>query len=200
LSATTIDLMRHGEPVGGRKYRGQIDDPLSDKGWRQMRDAVGDHCPWSLIISSPSSRCRDFAQELAHRHKLPLELDDRLKEIGFGAWEGQTAAQLQEQDKDILLRFWSDPVNNTPPGAEKLTDFCDRVISAWEDIVAHNKGKHILLVVHAGVIRMVLRHILEMPLSNTFRIKIPSAGISRVSIEQSNNYFFSHLLFHGVSL
>jgi alpha-ribazole phosphatase len=30
--STTLDLMRHGEPVGGRRYSGQIDDPLSEKG------------------------------------------------------------------------------------------------------------------------------------------------------------------------
>ena len=35
---TRIDLIRHGEPVGGRRYRGQIDDPLSEKGWKQMRE------------------------------------------------------------------------------------------------------------------------------------------------------------------
>ena len=40
---TTIDLIRHGEPVGGRKYRGQTDDPLSEKGWEQMWKAVGDY-------------------------------------------------------------------------------------------------------------------------------------------------------------
>ena len=33
---TTIDLIRHGEPVGGSKYRGQTDDPLSEKGWAQI--------------------------------------------------------------------------------------------------------------------------------------------------------------------
>ena len=27
---TTLDLMRHGEPAGGHKYRGQLDDPLSE--------------------------------------------------------------------------------------------------------------------------------------------------------------------------
>jgi alpha-ribazole phosphatase/probable phosphoglycerate mutase len=37
---TTLDLLRHGESVGGRKYRGQTDDPLSEKGWAQMRDVV----------------------------------------------------------------------------------------------------------------------------------------------------------------
>ena len=40
------DLLRHGEPVGGRKYRGQIDDPLSDKGWNEMRNATAKRHDW----------------------------------------------------------------------------------------------------------------------------------------------------------
>ena len=54
---TLIDIIRHGEPVGGKRYRGQIDDPLSEKGWQQMRDAVAGHNPWDVIISSPLARC-----------------------------------------------------------------------------------------------------------------------------------------------
>ncbi|MEK6748901.1 MAG: histidine phosphatase family protein, partial [Pseudomonadota bacterium] len=38
---TVVDMIRHGEPVGGKRYRGHRDDPLSDIGWRQMREAVG---------------------------------------------------------------------------------------------------------------------------------------------------------------
>ena len=78
MISTTFDLMRHGTPVGGRKYRGQIDDPLSAEGWAQMRAAVAGQCPWDVIISSPLLRCVEFARELAQRHDLALELDDRL--------------------------------------------------------------------------------------------------------------------------
>jgi alpha-ribazole phosphatase len=55
----TLDFMRHGEPVGGRKYRGQLDDPLSEKGWEQMRAAVGEAWPWTRIVSSPLLRCSE---------------------------------------------------------------------------------------------------------------------------------------------
>src|SRR3989344_8486175 len=103
--STILDLMRHGEPVGGRKYRGQLDDPLNEKGWAQMRRAVGDHCPWQAIISSPLSRCADFSRELAGRHGLPLEIDARLAELGFGDWEGRTAEELNAQEPGGLDRF-----------------------------------------------------------------------------------------------
>ena len=103
--STTLDLMRHGEPVGGRRYRGQIDDPLSEKGWAQMRAAVGELAPWDRIVSSPLLRCRAFAEALASAHGLPLTLDERLKEVGFGAWEGKTAAEIEEDAPGTLARF-----------------------------------------------------------------------------------------------
>ncbi|GMR18490.1 MAG: alpha-ribazole phosphatase family protein [Gammaproteobacteria bacterium] len=200
MAITTVDLLRHGEPVGGRKYRGQQDDPLTEKGWDQMTAAVGDQRPWDVIVSSSLSRCIDFAEALAQRHAIPLESCDQLKEIGFGEWEGQTARELTRKDPEILLRFWSDPENNVPPGAEPLADFCDRVIGVWDEIIDRYKTKHILLVGHAGVIRMILRHVLEMPLANTYRIKIPGAGLSRICLNEAGDKVFPQLMFHGASL
>lgn len=199
-TVTTIDLIRHGEPVGGNRYRGQLDDPLSEKGWMQMRAAVADHCPWNVIVSSTLSRCAAFAGELAQRHAIPLELDARLMEIGFGEWEGRTAAEVTAQDAMLLKRFWLDPLNNVPPGAEKMTAFRDRVIPAWEDILTRHHGKHVLIVGHAGVIRMVVRHVLDMPLERVFRLSVPNAGITRVRVERNGEQTLPTLLFHAGAL
>lgn len=197
---TTIDLIRHGEPVGGSKYRGQSDDPLSEKGWEQMRQAVADHRPWDVVVSSTLSRCSEFARELAQRHALPLEFEPRLIEIGFGAWEGCTKAEVMAQHPAALRRFWSDPLNNTPPGAEPLTDFRDRVIAAWNDVLTNHAGRHVLIVGHAGVIRMITRHVLDMPLDRVFRIEVPNAGITRIRVEQSHGETLPTLIFHAGAL
>lgn len=195
---TTIDLLRHGEPVGGSKYRGHLDDPLSEKGWRQMRLAVGDKCPWERIISSPLSRCADFSRELANRYQRPLVFDDRFKEIGFGAWEGRTATEIIAEDPDSLMRFWADPANNTPPNAEPLHLFSARVIEAWQHLLQDNRGKHILLVAHAGTIRQLICHVLDMPLERLFRFAVPNAGLSRIRIEYSaGGYVLPQLIFHA---
>lgn len=178
---TTLDFIRHGEPVGGRRYRGQIDDPLSEKGWAQMRAAVGEHRPWSRIVSSPLSRCQAFAEELARRHGLPMHFDARLKEVGFGAWEGKTVMQLNAEDPEQLPRFLEDPINARPADAEALQDFFERVSSGIEDLLKQYTDEHVLVVCHAGVIRMAMAHGLNMPLENAYRIHVPSAGISRMS-------------------
>ncbi len=198
--STTIDLLRHGEPVGGRRYRGQIDDPLSDKGWMQMRSAVGEAHPWDVIVSSTLCRCSHFAQELAHHHTLPLEMEPRLMELGFGAWEGRTAAELLRTDADILMRFWRDPIHHTPPGGEKLSAFRARVMATWEDLLARHAGRHLLLVCHAGTIRLLLSYVLNMPLERMFRIHVPNASMSRVQIDHHSEGPLPRLMFHAGSL
>ena len=197
---TTIDLMRHGEPLGGKKYRGQIDDPLSELGWQQMRNTVADHKPWDAIVSSSLRRCSEFAEEVSQRHTIPMQTDTRLVEIGFGEWEGRTAEELMQEDAERLLRFWSDPMNNTPPGAETLQEFEARVIAAWDELLVNYANKHVLLVGHAGMIRMILRHILDMPLDRMFRLRVALAGISRIEVEVSGDVVLPRLLFHGGSL
>lgn len=197
---TTLDLMRHGEPVGGRKYRGQLDDPLSEKGWAQMRRAVGEHCPWQAIVSSPLLRCADFARELAARHGLPLAMDERLVELGFGAWEGRTADELTAEDPEALVRFRLDPVAHAPPGAEPLARFRARILEAWNALREQHHGKHVLVIAHAGVIRMMVAQVLDIPLQHIFRLQVPSAGLTRLRIESNGDVLFPQLLFHAGSL
>jgi alpha-ribazole phosphatase/probable phosphoglycerate mutase len=193
---TLIDLMRHGEPVGGTRYRGQIDDPLSDTGWRQMRAAVGRDRPWDLIVSSPLSRCLAFAEDLSQSSGLPLEIDDRLKEIGFGEWQGKTREEITEYDPGVLQRFYRDPTTYRPDGAEGLAEFRSRIVAAVNDILNRHAGKHILVICHAGTIRMVMGHILGIPLSNLFRIKVANAGITRIEYAEQGEEFLGQLVFH----
>ncbi len=193
---TLVDLIRHGEPVGGQKYRGQTDDPLSEKGWAQMWRAVGEHRPWQHIVTSPLARCHAFAVELARKHGLPLSVDARLMEVRFGVWEGKTADELRAQDPHIIARFRRDPVNLRPEGAERLEDFLARVAAAWQDLLAEHAGKHVLVVCHAGVIRMVLAHALGLPLSSSYQIDVPSAGLTRLKVEGTGDEAHAQLIFH----
>ena len=102
---THLDFLRHGEPVGGRKYRGQTDDPLSDKGWQQMRAATAGEQAWTAVVTSPLSRCRDFAEALARERALALGVDERLKEVGFGVRIQAAAAGPEARRCRTLVRF-----------------------------------------------------------------------------------------------
>jgi alpha-ribazole phosphatase/probable phosphoglycerate mutase len=190
---TVLDLMRHGEPVGGRRYRGQVDDPLSEKGWAQMQAAVEGAMPWTRIVSSPLLRCRAFAESLADRHGLPLTLDERLKEVGFGEWEGRSAAEIEQAAPGTLARFKDDPVNARPAGAEPLADFHARVAAGLDDLLAQHAGQHVLLVGHAGVMRMALAWALQIPLEHAYRIEVATASLTRLRFDNGR----ASLIFHG---
>jgi alpha-ribazole phosphatase/probable phosphoglycerate mutase len=180
---TTIDLMRHGEPVGGRRYRGQIDDPLSQRGWDQMRNAVSTEVPpWQAVVSSPLKRCSEFAQELCTTWEIPLSYDERLKEVGFGLWEGLSSEQICEMDGQALKRFYHNPIEHRPVDAESLDHFHLRVNEAYTQVVEEHVGKQILILAHAGVIRNILRETLNAPLESIYRLSIPTASLSRISI------------------
>lgn len=180
-----IDLIRHGEPVGGRAFRGHnIDDQLSEKGWQQMRDAVGEQCPWTHIISSPLRRCAAFADELASKHGLTVSVDARLKEVGFGEWEGKTPDELRRDQPQQYNAFYADPVCHRPPGAEDLGAFSARVVAAYQEMCEHHLGQQILVVTHAGVIRAIIAHVLLAEPAGMYRIKVDYASISRISVTE----------------
>lgn len=180
---TQIDVIRHGEPHGGRRYRGHgVDDPLTETGWQQMWSAIPDKPPWNLIISSPLSRCREFSEALSEKLGIPVTIEEQMKEIGFGTWEGLTPDEVIANDCMALERFYQDPVNNRPDEAEPLISFSHRVWTAYQAIAKQHAGKHILIVAHAGVVRAIAANILQMSLDDVYsRLKIEyAAGISSI--------------------
>lgn len=195
-----IDLLRHGDVEGGVRYRGQQDDPLSELGWQQMRAAIAKQQPWQQIVSSTLCRCADFAEALSKQYAIPLQRQPAFMEISFGDWEGKTASQLEQEDKAGFYAFYDDPLTNTPANAESLTEFQQRIQSAWQDLLATHNNKHTLLVAHAGVIRMILADILSMPLEAMFRIKVPHAALTRIVIHHDDLQFYPQLQFHAGSL
>ncbi|MCP5419447.1 MAG: alpha-ribazole phosphatase [Gammaproteobacteria bacterium] len=198
---TVIDLLRHGEPEGGRRYRGSLDDPLSASGWEQMRAAIHLCQPtWQVIVSSPLRRCAEFAQELADRHRLPLEIDSGLREMSFGVWEGRTPAEILLVTPEAQERFWRDPIRHPPPDGENLLSFQTRVVSAWHDLLGRHTGRRILLVGHGGMIRIVLCHILEIPLRRLWRLEVPYANLSRIRVHGQGDEAEPTLQFHGQGL
>jgi len=182
-STQTIDLLRHGEPEGGVLIRGWRDDPLTETGWRQMRSTVGDAAPWQRIVTSPLTRCAGFADELAARLGIPVTREERLRELGFGDWEGVDPARLYRDDPQAVADFWDDPTAHPPPGGEPFGQFQARVVDGLDSVRERYQGQHVLLVIHGGVIRMLLAHVLGMPAANLFRMEVPYAAASRIRVE-----------------
>ncbi len=192
---TYIDLLRHGDVQGGQCYRGITDDALSNLGWEQMRLKTEAPIQWDIIVCSPLIRCHAFAKSLAKKWQLPCIKLPALQEIDFGDWEGKTAAQIEA---DLLEKFYADPNQFTPPNGERFIDFQYRVLTAWQALLTQHKNKHILLITHAGVIRIILAHVLGMNTQHSFRLKIEHACLSQLQCFHTHHSDdFIQLVRHG---
>jgi len=149
----SIELLRHGD-TGQTSYRGQLDDPLTPLGWTQLRAATAEG-RWDAIVTSSLVRCADFARELATLQGAPVRVDSRLAEYHFGHWQGVSIASLAQEQGDALGRFWADPVNHPPPGAESFAAFRDRLTAALNDIAEQATAHRVLVVTHGGAIRLL---------------------------------------------
>ncbi|MDP1680571.1 MAG: alpha-ribazole phosphatase family protein [Burkholderiales bacterium] len=182
-TTTLVTVMRHGAVDGpANVLRGSSDVPLSDTGWNQMRAACAAlDTPVTAITSSPLSRCRAFAQELAMQHALPLNLHDDLREIHFGDWENLTPDAARASTPILFDQFISTPAGMSPPNGELFDAFKQRVLAAFHASLAQAGAGHLLIVTHAGVMRVLLSSIMNLPWADTYRIALPPAGNFRLS-------------------
>jgi alpha-ribazole phosphatase/probable phosphoglycerate mutase len=194
---TTVDLLRHGEVAGGSCYRGTTDDPLTELGWQQMREAVAERDDWQLIISSPLCRCLNFAEEISVQKQRPLLVEAGFQELHFGDWEGKTAEQIEQIQPNALKMFYQDPINYPPPNGESLLVFQQRIETAWQKMLKNQQGKSILIITHAGVMRTLFCLLLKIPLVHSFAIQVDHASFTRFSCFQDENGDFIQLNFHN---
>ena len=103
-------------------------------------------------------------------------IDDRLREIGYGEWEGSTLAQAQAEDPDLFARRQAEKWTVSPPGGESYVSVQARM-SDWYDQLAVDT----VAVAHGGTARALMVALgIESP---------QTAG--DLSIEQGAVYLFA---------
>ncbi|MFH7805521.1 histidine phosphatase family protein [Acinetobacter haemolyticus] len=174
-----IDLLRHGETELSHTLRGSTDDALTDSGWQQMQQTVDQFLknnspnPWDIVFSSPLQRCALFADEIASNLKLELILDRNLQEMHFGDWEAVSTQEIYEKQPDVLAQFWETPTRFSPPNAETMQQFQQRILHALQQIqgsMQHNQFAHAMVVTHGGVIKLLKCLAFNQPLDNILKM------------------------------
>jgi len=166
-----IYLVRHGQTdwnrEGMKRMQCQSDNPLNEIGIKQA-EQVGellDKIDYDFIFSSPYIRAKRTA-EIANRDRMPIIVDDRLKERYGGVVDGKPFTDFTSADIDDFFNYNE---NVEYEGAESMQDFCKRVWDFLDDMKEKYKDKTVVFVAHNILIRAVKAYFVGIPEDGNIR-------------------------------
>jgi alpha-ribazole phosphatase len=177
---TRLVLIRHAEPeesARGRCY-GSLDVELSPAG-RVEAAALGKALAGAgvtAVYASPRRRATQTAGALG----LRVQVDDRLRELDFGAFEGRTYAEIEAEHPEVFRQWMTAPTTVRFPGGESFALLRERVLEIVEEIRERHADGTVAVVSHGGVVRAVLADCLAMPAEAIFRLDVAYASVGVV--------------------
>jgi probable phosphoglycerate mutase len=186
----TIYYIRHGETAWNAEGRlqGAQDTSLNDLGRKQAVDAgrilaglfAQEACNASSLpfVASPLGRARSTMELVRGTLGLPprdYSIDDRLREIGYGHWEGSTLAQMQLSDPDLFARRQVEKWTVSPPGGETYASVQIRMRDWYDSVLVDT-----VAVAHGGTARALMV---------ALDIETPTSAAD-LTIEQGTVYVF----------
>jgi probable phosphoglycerate mutase len=161
-----VFLARHGETEWNRdgRWQGKTDIPLSDAGRAQAR-ALGESLAGRGIVevhASDLQRATETARIIAGMLGIAAEvkLDPRLRERGFGCFEGFTREECAQRHPEAWARYLADR-RATPPGGEPQSEVTARVVAALTEIARAPRpsADATLVISHGGTIRTFIAEV-----------------------------------------
>lgn len=170
MTAGRVILVRHGRTTwnADARFQGQTDVPLDDVGVGQARrtaDALYDQLVGTevKIISSDLSRAAQTARALGTKLHVEVSLDERLREISYGQWEGHTRDEIRLAwpEEFEAWRRGGDDVRIT--GGESRTEAATRCASAVVEAEKAMDGGTLVCVSHGGTLKGAIFRLLDAP-------------------------------------
>lgn len=171
----TVLLTRHGHTDRSEpeQYLGQrVQASLSERGRRDAEALAQRLEGVSLdrIISSPLGRAVETAQILAGRIGSPVETDERLTELDYGAWEGLMVEEIDRRFPGERAEYDANPALTRVGGGESGLDVAARLSHFFDDLLDWWQKEAVdrtcLLVGHSSLNRVLLAVLLDVPLAD----------------------------------
>lgn len=164
---TEFYLIRHGETELNEKgvYYGWTDCSLSERGMSQAEELADilREVSFDVVISSSLQRAVDTAAIVSGFAPETIILDERLRELNFGEWEGMHFTEVREKHRKEWEQWGKDWKSAAPPSGESFITMYNRVKSCIEYVLEEYKGKKILIVSHQGSMRIIPLILLGLP-------------------------------------
>jgi broad specificity phosphatase PhoE len=189
-------LVRHAETSWNLEGRvqGHVATPLSDRG-REQAEALRAHLAEDEIevaYASDLPRAVETAEVILRGRDVPLFLAPEMRELSYGQWEGLTYTEVQEQDPEGFARLLQAGIDFAPPAGETIEELMLRVTNFVSRVKAAHPRAALVVVGHGGPLRGLILHLLGLPVSAFWRIRLDPASLS--ILETSDQGGVLHLL------
>ncbi len=183
--ARRLILVRHGqvEVHFEDRFVGSTDAALSPAGLHQAQDLAS----WlagkkpGTCFCSPLQRCTATARAALKGLSLQPELDQDLREVDFGTWEGLSFADIAGKDAAAVDRWARFEPGFRFPGGESIDDFTRRIGAAAERMAAA-PHETVVAFTHGGVIRFMLCALLRLDPRSYAAFEIRPAGVVELAL------------------
>ena len=152
-------MVRHGQTAASRENRfsGSSDPPLTEVGEAMARAFADVYAAlkWEAIYTSPMLRTRQTTEALCLRTGMQLTIEEGLKEIDYGEWEGLRQDEVKQRWTDAFA-YWADDVaSRGTPGGETAFHVAARAMRVVEQIRTRHQEGNVLIVSHKATLRII---------------------------------------------
>lgn len=180
--ATELIVIRHGQTVWNseRRMQGHTDTALSPLGRAQaqalaarMQDMRFDH-----LYSSDLSRAHDTARAIAALTGHAIRIDRRLRERGFGIFEGLNREEMEARYPAEYERFRDRDPDYAVPGGESPRAFYERSLACFRELVERHRGGRVVAVAHGLLLDTLYRATHDLGLGKRHQLDLTNASLN----------------------
>ncbi|MCU6685636.1 histidine phosphatase family protein [Dorea acetigenes] len=185
-------FVRHGETDWNkaRKIQGQVDIPLNEFGRmlaKKTAKGLAD-IPFTVCYTSPMGRAKETAELILAGRDVPIVIDERIVEMGFGEYEGKCCSKKGWELPDNFHCFFTDPVNYiAPKGGEGFADVKKRTGDFLEELYQKEeyKDSNILITTHGAALAGLLNNIKKRSLAEYWGVGVhKNCAVTEVLVEE----------------
>jgi probable phosphoglycerate mutase len=183
----TVHLVRHGETLQAAQgyFAGDIDPPLTERGRAQAEEVarLASTLGLGALYVSPKLRAHSTAEPIARACALIPVIDDRLREIAYGTWEGCKESDIEVSDREAYVTWADDPAMYSPPGGESAYDVATRALPVLVRAQREHPNGRVMMVTHKATIRILVCALLDLPLRRfRDRLSCPAASLTTLTL------------------
>jgi probable phosphoglycerate mutase len=189
---TRLFLVRHGETEWNRDKRlqGHSDSALTSEGRRQALRLANrlKRLQLEALYASDLGRAYSTAEVIGRQCGLSVARNRELRERSYGRFEGRSWAEIKEEFPEEYEACMARLAEYVPPEGESLKQMAERAWRAVDGIVLNHPGQRIAAVTHGGVLHVVVKRVLQIPLDAPRRFHLRNGSVHCLVYEEDGAF------------